>query len=354
VYRVLPDVSFVLDVIVAVATGTVGAVVYYDVEDDFVAGGGVPDELGSVIGTMPELGLVFAGIVQDREICGNACDDDADGNVDCADDECIVECGGCLTDGDCDPDQICLANNCVPAPDLCAGVTCDVPPAPSCLDDLAVSYFGEGRCESGLCVDFGATFEDCRAIGQICRSGFCVDDTGDCAGVDCSEPPDDFCTGEILTSYTGGGTCIDGACAAFPSTTSDCRGVGRSCDMNRCAGDACVDGVCTDPPSGYCDGNVAMGYAMPNGLCAPDGECAYFASVTENCAESGAICRDGRCLPDPCDGIFCGRFEMPYCEGDTRVLPLPDGVCYEGDCVYFDERTDCAASGLVCESGRCV
>jgi formylglycine-generating enzyme required for sulfatase activity len=62
-------------------------------------------------------------------------------------------------------------------------------------------------------------------------------------------------------------------------------------------------------------------------------------------------CQEGACV-DPCAQVVCDAPEQPYCEGNTRVVPVSNTCQWEtGQCLVQEERQDCPDR---CHRGHCM
>ena len=114
--------------------------------------------------------------------------------------------------------------------DPCEGVDCSLPPAPVCEGNERVTYAPDGLCDAGQCQFSEAERYDCGE--SVCTNGTCMDAADPCAGVTCFDPPEPYCEGNVLISYSAQGTCTEGECE-FPIEESDC-GDTAFCNMGTC------------------------------------------------------------------------------------------------------------------------
>lgn len=132
------------------------------------------------------------------------------------------------------------ANNGSTRADLCQNVDCVGNPDDACELNILVTHVGDAGCDplTGSCFLGTQTRTDCELESKVCELGTCVDL---CENEMC-EPPEDFCTDDVLTSYSGSGTCafLDGTCDYAPvEIETDCLTTGQ----------ACVDGECISLPA---------------------------------------------------------------------------------------------------------
>jgi cysteine-rich repeat protein len=174
------------------------------------------------------------------EQCQNGVDDDGDGQLDCADTDCVGQ-PGCLT---------CIFE-CDPSPDDCFAGSCN-------------SF--DGRCSN-----FPLEATPCNTDGnpdtaEVCQSGQCVPSTAICGnaqqepGEECDDgnpTAGDGCESCRIVAVCGNGIfegaeeCDDGNTTAGDGCGSDCR-VER-CGQNICDdGNVCTVNACTDPDAGTC------------------------------------------------------------------------------------------------------
>lgn len=182
---------------------------------------------------------------------------------------------------DCPPDGALPAPDAAPpdaAGDLCAGVTCDEPPADGCEDGLVTVYPATGSCD-------GAT-------------GRCVYTPSQTA---CDQPPPDECTDNTLVDYPEAGTCAPAGGhprCNYAATDVDCGLSDRQCQSGACV-DPCQPNPCDAPPAARCTGPNLHTFASPGACTSPGGvvACAYAETVT-NCAADGRVCSEsaGACV----------------------------------------------------------
>jgi len=219
----------------------------------------------------------------DKEICGNGQDDDADGLVDCTDSDCAAGCAATCGNGAVEPGEAC------DGADL-GGQTCEglgylggtLACSSSCTLDPSGCDPIPGTCGNGM-LDAGEACDDAEFGGQSCESlGFaggilvcsaaCALDTSGCVNVGaevCGNGQDDDGNGLI--------DCMDPACAADPS----CSGGGASCARPL----ALTDGV---PVSG----DTTHGGAVAEAICTGGLgalERVYAFTTGGNPGESGVL-----------------------------------------------------------------
>ncbi len=200
--------------------------------------------------------------------------------------------------------------------DLCAGVTCDKPPA---------CFKGAGTCANGTCTykaDVGAV-----CTGGACDAkGACVATTDLCKGITCNTSSPCFKTA---------GTCVNGSCAYQTDIGGAC-GSGGTCDASgACKGSS---GTCATPPSPLCVDNKTIRTYAPTGVSTDNG-CAYVATDSV-CASSS--CANGTCATCT-DGVQNGVETDQDCGGGFC------GTCDPGK--RCQHNSDCTST--YCGSGRC-
>lgn len=156
---------------------------------------------------------------------------------------------------------------------------CITPPANTCKDaSTLLAWSSAGTCDAaGKCAYASMDV----ACSQGCANGQCIGDL--CAGVTCDLPPSPVCVdANTLRSHPMNGTCDDatGQCVFVPMDTT-CPG---GCAANMCQGsDLCAQVACNTPPPPECKGTQLVTYAAA-GTCDPGtGKCSYSESAT-NCS----------------------------------------------------------------------
>ena len=169
--------------------------------------------------------------------------------------------------------------------DPCAGVTCNKPPAPTCLNAATLrTPSASGQCLVGEC-KYGSVDTVC-ASG--CEAGACKADP--CTGVSCNAPPAATCTGPNTLRSFSAGSCSAGTCSYVPSDTACANG----CTAGACVGNSCPMGVtCTTPPMSSCEDSKSVRSFNPVGMCNMAGACTY-TSITTSCSV-GEECFSGKC-----------------------------------------------------------
>ena len=156
--------------------------------------------------------------------------------------------------------------------DPCDSITCDMPPAAFCDgSDRLHTFAAMGSCFGGSC-DYTETISDCAEGGLECDPATlsCVDP---CDGVTCDMPPAGSCMGNVLSTYAPMGTCSGGMCS-YTETQTDCAATGLECDaMTLSCVDPCSGRTCDMPPDNFCDGDEAVVYPS-SGTCS-GGSCSY-------------------------------------------------------------------------------
>lgn len=277
----------------------------------------------------------------------------------------LLGLSACGDDDDSSGDNNGADNNGV---DHCVDVTCE-PPAASCQGNAVVTYSGAGVCdpEDGTC-DFSevAQLTECDS-GEVCSNGQCIPDDADlCDGITCNDPPAASCEGTVAITYTGAGICQEasGTCDySEVETRTDCADTAQECRDGGCVSvdpQTCDDITC-EAPEDTCEGDVAVTYTG-DGTCNEDDLSCDFSQVETrtDCAASGEVCQQGACVPegtDPCESQTCEQPE-DTCDGNTAVTYSDAGVCdsTDGSCDFssVETRTDCGATSQVCQEGACV
>lgn len=244
----------------------------------------------------------------------------------------------------------CDAGVCVPL-DPCEGVECEPNPAPFCIGNTAIVRTGEGTCSEGSCLYEEAEI-NCAATGQFCVDGGCVDNDP-CGALTCEPPPAGTCMGDVAMVNVFDGTCVAGSCL-YVQEPVDCAATGQRCFAGACTDRLPCEGVvCNEPPAPSCRDTNLRVIPAAVGTCSNDA-CSY-ATTLESCNAQGLFCLGGACVAtNPCSGVNCTTPPPAFCEGNTRQAYVVPGTCTGGDCEYALQATNCAATGQVCVGGACV
>ncbi len=267
--------------------------------------------------------------------------------------ECQLEDESCAyaeaSRTDCaDSSRFCSNARCVFG-DPCEGVLCEERPDNFCAGDVLTTYRA-GACSSGDC-DYGETVTNCAVDGRICDPELLAcRDRLPCEGISCDAPPRDRCVDNTVVSYTAG-TCTADVCD-YPSTSVDCDDTDQVCRSGACVDrDPCDGTSCLSPPSAFCTDDVAHAFANP-GVCT-DGLCDY-TETTEDCTVDGRVCSEGACqVLDLCADVECDEPPASTCAGDDLLSYVVPARCVEGVCQWTLLETDCTESGLICMDDAC-
>jgi outer membrane protein assembly factor BamB len=190
------------------------------------------------------------------------------------------------TDTPCGPAG-CSNGQCVGNP--CVGITCDQPPAPTCVNATTVqTSISPGTCtpDGGFC-SYATTQIACDG-GQQCNLGECQTPPPQCNPSNCSG----CCNGLTCVPFSAqsSGECGSGAmgCAACGTSSPVCQ-------AGACVNE-CVGVTCNEPPSPTClNSSTLVTYTGP-GTCSPaTGTCSY-PSNQQSCS-GGDVCQAGQCVP---------------------------------------------------------
>jgi hypothetical protein len=221
-----------------------------------------------------------------------------------------TECAGGCANGACTGDP-------------CAGLVCDQPPAATCADSTTRrGYTSPGTCTNGRCTSYPSTDTPC-ASG--CTNGVCNGDP--CAGVTCNQPPDPYCVNATTRrAYSSPAACSGGKCGAYPSSDTTCTTtvanadptcVSGACDFACRSGYTRSGATCVSaPPPGSCTSDTdcvspeKCGYLESEG-CAAKGQCVPFGpsgctDLVEACACNGVGILTG------CNGFPSGYDPLPF------------------------------------------
>ncbi len=242
--------------------------------------------------------------------------------------------------------------------DPCIGVTCNTPPANYCSgpNELTVGDT-PGTCTNGNC-SYTSHTEFC-SFG--CSGGACDGDP--CAGVTCNSPDAPYCVdANTKRTFASAGTCTDGNCSYAP-TDANCPygcqdGVCRECSGNTDCGSGkwCDNFVCKT-----CDDNAHCGASCTD--CAASGDvCNAAGTACVGCVNdidcgSGNWCNGSTCAA--CDtAAHCG----PSCAACTGATPECAGgsclctptscptnqTCSGGQCAVCATSSSCGPSCTAC------
>jgi sugar lactone lactonase YvrE len=285
------------------------------------------------------------------EIC-NGIDDDCDGYIDNKPGTnqpltkpCSTPCG--KGEAECISGDWSVCSAPYPSPEVCNGKDddCDgiadnnatCPGSSVCVEGVCARLCTH-ECPAGqVCKQVGNNkicvgrqsceeIEDqCKAKGQICRNGICVDP---CYGIECPsgyECNNGSCVQIQKDCYTPAGRCPQGqVCRNGKCITHPCNGVtcpdGQFCKngncVDTCAGITCPVGqVCKE---GRCQSDLCAGITCPQGQVCNSGQCQQDPCASAAC-RPGQSCVNGRCIDNPCAFTHC-----PV----GQVCRLPQGDCY--------------------------
>ncbi len=111
--------------------------------------------------------------------------------------------------------------------DPCEGVTCDKPPDDTCQDATTKrTWLTPGACSGGQC-----TYEPLDEICEEgCQDGVCLGDP--CAGVTCDQPPKPLCVDAgLIRTYQQQGRCDHGICT-YPHQDEGCTDCCYGAEIN--------------------------------------------------------------------------------------------------------------------------
>jgi hypothetical protein len=262
------------------------------------------------------------------ENCNNGVDDDGDGRVDCNDDDCRAATN-CMTppedcendvDDDGDGDTDCDDDDCA-GDDVCSELEPE-----DCGDELDNDGDGATDCDDNDCASDPACVEQqcplaCATISLNCAQDFLE--------FGCPQPVVDGLEEQCVmgcADETARAQIIQAAglpCAAVVPLAVEGFGLGDVCAP------APMDEVCDDEQDNDNDG---------------DTDCA-----DSDCADDPA-CE----VVDPCADVVCDAPPANDCEDAVAVTYPSVGACMDGVCGYEATRTDCAATEQLCEAGACV
>ncbi|MFC1591317.1 hypothetical protein ACFL43_02210 [Thermodesulfobacteriota bacterium] len=281
-------------------------------------------------------------IVVGENCCDDNLDNDLDGRMDCADDDCA--CHECDVDGECDDGNVCTN-------DVCAGGVCQhTNNSAPCSDSNACAenacylgsciVVGESCCDDNLdndldgrmdCADADCPCHECDVDGECDDENVCTNDT--CAGGQCQNV-------DISASCDDGDVCTEDSCDPAAGCVNQdkvcddgqyCNGV-ETCDAEQ----GCVNGV---PPC-------------------PDGPCDEAGDVCVVCTDAdsdGVFAEGGLCgVVDNCPNVANGPDAGTCIGGDNHWQGCGiGGVCPGGFCSNDREDSDADGPGDACDPQTC-
>jgi hypothetical protein len=276
----------------------------------------------------------------------------------CAGNTLLAYASGTCSNGACSYQAVstpcpngCAAGVCTG--DACAGVVCDQPPAPLCVDGNTRRSFTSGGCSGGSCV-YTPTDTACS-----CQDGVCVNDP--CSGVLCLQPPPAVCASSTtLQTFSSVGTCSGGTCSYSSSTTTcptngGCSGGACVCNFTPCGATCCTAGQVCSTTSKCCTPSCSGKACGAGDGCG--GKCQ-----TGTCANPQQMCQSGKCVCTPqCVGVACGGDDgcggvcLGACSGMCSPACAGNSGCAMSQC-FADAAylSDCVSTGchaLPCKAG---
>ena len=250
---------------------------------------------------------------------GACCDAAANcAGKDCGDDNCGWVCGSCGANEICGVGGLC---ECHAGSLLCGGACCE--PGQVChAGACCFPACGGKNCGTDGC---GGACGACIGAQEICDGGLCACQP-DCGGKSCGP---DGCGG-TCGACAGQDACVGGGCVCQP----DCGG--KNCGADGCGGlcGACgVNETCT--AGGICD-------------CADGG-----AACDDGCCIPGEICHDDTCCAPDCSGKVCGS---DGCGGTCGICSGSQELCDAGLCACQPLCTgkECGGDGCGGGCGICL
>lgn len=327
-------------------------------------------------------GMIAFGCSNDSEAVKGGCAQCGAGQVCsgggiCYDNPDCVLCGRgevcvggiCYADTDacarCGADDVCSHGKCYDAEDPCAQCTVSqVCRAGKCYaaDDSCLVCGDEQVCVGGVCYDKGSPCARCGA-DQVCNKEVCYDKGDACAG--CTDG--EWCVGGKCESVDPG-ACYPACGTGEVCAGGECRQCPVACEEACCEADEQCDaylGMCVP----QCEGGAAscFGKCCDSGQtchmelgcvtsCAP-GEllCVNGMTYDIQCCASGMVCESGRCLEDcGATGLRCGEAcctAGQVCE-DGRCKIACDGAT-QTRC-GLEENLCCNNDSQICFSNKCL
>lgn len=264
--------------------------------------------------------------------------------------------------GSCDEGECSYASNTITcekgckddacAGNACLGISCNAPPAPSCIGPQDLLAYDAGSCSEGKC-----TYPDKKIFCQFgCENGACKGNP--CSGKICGQPPASFCSAaDKLSVFESIGSCdnITGGCT-YAKEEKTCE---HGCENGACKGDPCVGVSCLTPPAAFCSDASTKKVSVSPGTC-KGGSCTY-TTADQKCPFGcgNGVCKD--CAADAdCGGggKYCDNGVCRLCDGDLRCgtsctnCVTSAKICSAGACVQCLNDAQCGA-GKFCEGNTC-
>lgn len=331
---------------------------YPDVGQVCYAGAGACRRPGKILCNAERRATTCSAVSGDPgvEACGNALDDDCDGEVD-TDTPGLGElcsnglAGDCLREGRriCDSKThqlVCSAQDVKPQTERCDGRDndCDgvidngVVERTACGQGACAGGMKERRCDAGAWGDWGACSTSGKSSAELCGNG--IDD--DCDGVVDSDAPGlgDPCendqvgscqrNGRLVCKGAGGLVCSAERVDPLPEV---CNGVDDDCDGAIDEGVTNACGGCGDLP-----GTLGSPCQVPGG---------------DECAVGRWACAAGEKVGMVC-ALDAARSEGTPCARDMN--PCTRDVCHLGACAHpaVTDGVSCDDGDLCSEGDRCI
>ncbi len=282
-----------------------------------------------------------------EEICGNAIDDNGDGQTD----EGCGQGQECNLDADCPADPDCGATACVDG--LCTG-TCVTPPVPDEICGDGVDNNLDGQIDEGCPAPAACAADSDCPVDPACGGAVCVD--GACQDACGPVPPAEICSNGL--DDDGNGLVDEGCPAPVPCVAdADCVPVDPACDVSACVNGACYDACGPVPPGEICgDGIDNDGNGIVDEGCPAPAACAADSDCPVDPACGGAACVNGACQgvcgPVPA-GEICDNGIDDDLDGlvDEGCQAVPPGNACQAD---SDCPVDPACGDSRCVMGNCT
>ncbi|MBL8911355.1 MAG: hypothetical protein JNM17_11740 [Archangium sp.] len=235
---------------------------------------------------------------------------------------------------------------------------CNAPPASTCLNPTTMrTYSAAGMCSNGTC-NYTPTDTPCS---NGCSNGACTGDP--CAGVTCNMPPGPTCAnGTTRRTFAATGTCGGGMCSYAPTDTACNTPPPTFCVTGTTLRTYTSAGTCTSGACGYSSNDTSCPFGCANGACNPD-PCQGVScgsapgpdcpnSTTRRTYTAPGTCSGGTCSY-PSSTMTCNTPPGPTCNGANTIRTFSaSGTCSSGTCNYPPQDTPCnAPPAPICVSG---
>jgi len=289
------------------------------------------------------------------ELCGNGTDDDCDGQTDEGFDVgsgCSAGTGACQRSGTmaCRADGLGTQCNAVAGFPNANGELCGNAQDDDCDGQVDEGFDTGLTCSNGVGACNRPGTKVCRSdgMGTLCNA---TPATPDPQGERCGNGADDDCDGVVDEGFDTGLACITGVGTCQRDGVKVCRADGLATECNAIAGGPVPAGeLCGNGLDDDCDGVVDEGYDNGNTCEAGQGTCRRTGTMACDPDGLGTTCAAQPAPPNP-SGELCGNNLDDDCDAATDEGYDNGSTCAvgQGICLRLGSRV-CSADRL---STRC-